>query len=127
MMQITEFNWKNFCLHYESEIAKNYSKFPSIAAEKLKELRKVERELSSADLAPDEVIETLMRLVTNNRGELAAFCDPEYLEEPENLIEGYEWCISQLSDKTVSRDVRSMCAAQIGVFDERLQVMDLEI
>ena len=52
---------------------------------------------------------------------------PERIEEPDNLIEGYEWCVSTLSDNTVPREIRSFCAAQVGDFDEMLQEEEIEI
>lgn len=127
MTQSIDFNWRRFCIHYENELRRLYSRIPAIAAEKTNELRLIESEFSNTVIEPDEIVDVLMRLLINNRGEVAAFCDPDKLEDPENLIEGYEWCVIKLNDKSVSRETRSFCAAQVGAFDERLQDFDVEI
>ena len=121
------FNWQRFCLHYESEVLRRYQRTPSIAVEKITTLRIIYNELKYQDIEPDIVVETIMEHLDSNRGEVAAFCEPELLEDPENLIEGYEWCVNQLPDKTVEQNLRHFCAAQIGSFDEMLQIEEIDI
>ena len=101
------FDWLRFCVHYESEVMQKYQKTPSVAADKINNLRTIHQNLQHT--------------------EIAAFCDPERIEEPDNLIGGYEWCVSTLSDNTVPREIRSFCAAQVGDFDEMLQEEEIEI
>ena len=73
------------------------------------------------------IVEKIITTLDSDRGEVAAFCEPEYLEDSENLIEGYEWCVNQLPDKNVSQDLRHFFAAQIGGFDEMLQEEEIDI
>lgn len=124
---LSNFDWRRFSLQYEAEVVKRYSRTPKLAAEKIRIMRDIHSELSHSDIEPDQIISTLMETLINNRGEIAAFGKPEKMEEPENLIEGYEWCVSQLSDKTVSREIRSFCAVQVGDFDEMLQEEEIDI
>lgn len=121
------FDWLRFCVHYESEVMQKYQKTPSVAADKINNLRTIHHNLQHTDIEPDALVELLMKTLPFDRGEIAAFCDPERIEEPDNLIEGYEWCVSTLSDNTVPREIRSFCAAQVGDFDEMLQEEEIEI
>lgn len=124
---INSFDWKLFSIHYEEQVLNRYRNTPSMAAYKINRLREIYEDLKHADILPDVVIEKLMEQLVNDRGEIAAFCDPEQIEDTENLIEGYEWCIVQLGDKSVSRNIRSFCAAQVGSFDEMLQEEEIDI
>ena len=121
------FDWQRFCIHYESKVMQKYQKTPSIAAEKIYSLRAIHRDLRLCDIEPDVIVELLMQNLMNDRGEIAAFCDPERIEEVENLIEGYDWCVNQLPDKSVAQDLRHFCAAQVGSFDEMLQYEEIDI
>lgn len=120
------FDWQRFCIHYESKVIQKYQKTPSVAAEKIKLLRSLHRDLCLSDTEPDVIIDLLQNL-TNDRGEIAAFCDPERIEDAENLIEGYDWCVNQLPDKSVAQDLRHFCAAQVSCFDEMLQYEEIDI
>lgn len=121
------FNWQHFCLHYESELHQRYQRTPAIAADKIKTLRTLYKELRNAETEPDVIVETIIHFLDSDRGEVAAFCEPELLEDTENLIEGYEWCVNQLPDKSVAPDIRHFCAAQVGSFDEMLQIEEIDI
>lgn len=124
---MNSFNWRRFCLHYEAEVMNRYRKTPAIANDKITALRELYKEMRHSDIEPDAVIEMLMQMITEDRGAIAAFCDPDRLEDPENLIEGYEWCVNCLSNKETDQEIRHYCAAQVGNFDEVLQEEEIDI
>lgn len=121
------FDWLNFRLHFNNDILPILERrVPSIATRKTKELDWIEEWVKSENTElryPDEIIFLIQRLVVNNIADLAAFCDPTKLNDREYVVEGYNWCCSQLirENSCLCDEINQYLIDKMYEFDYELQ------